>query len=119
MPEGFSHSLLERVCNMPQYSIKLCTYDPTIINAFDRLRKNRKQAAFTHEALKQFLSTEKGCQVLLLMEGKTATETSPPSIPLQSDKQCIETPVQRVGAKPHSAFTPQNDSSSVLDSILE
>jgi hypothetical protein len=102
-----------------QYSIKLCTYDPVIIDAFDRLRKNRKQAAFTHEALKQFLSTEKGGQVLQLMEGKATTEPSLRYISLSSDTPCIATPSERVAAKTHSAVTPQNDSGSVLDSILE
>jgi hypothetical protein len=104
---------------MPQYSLKLCTYDPAIIDAFERLRKNRKQAAFTHEALKQFLSTEKGGQVLQLMEGKATTDISLPSVSLPSDTPCIETPPERVVTKTHSAFAPQKDSGSVLDSILE
>jgi hypothetical protein len=102
-----------------QYSIKLCTYDPTIIDAYERLRKNRKQAAFTNEALKQFLSTEKGGQVLQLMEGKSTTEPSLPYISFSSDTPCIATTSERVAAKTHSAVTLQNDSSSVLGSILE
>lgn len=52
---------------MPQYTIKLNTYDPAIVEAFERLRKSRKQAAFTHEALKYFLASEKGVQVIGLM----------------------------------------------------
>ena len=52
---------------MPQYTIKLNTYDPGIVEAFERLRKSRKQAAFTHEALKYFLASEKGAQVIDLM----------------------------------------------------
>lgn len=52
---------------MPQYTIKLNTYDPAIVEAFERLRKSRKQAAFTHEALKYFLASEKGVQVIDLM----------------------------------------------------
>lgn len=104
---------------MPQYSIKLCTYDPAIIDAFDRLRKNRKQAAFTHEALKYFLLTEKGVQVLSLMDGNTTTDPTQATIPTQHVKPCIETPPERTIAKTHSAFAPQNDSVSVLDSILE
>ena len=103
---------------MPQYSIKLCTYDPTIIDAFERLRKNRKQAAFTHEALKQFLAMEKGGQVLQLMEGKEKTEPFPPYNSLSSDSPCVATTSERVSAKTHSAVTLQNDSVSVLDSIL-
>jgi hypothetical protein len=104
---------------VPQYSIKLCTYDPAIIDAFDRLRKNRKQAAFTHEALKYFLLTEKGVQVLSLMEGKTTTELPQSKVPSQHVKPYIEEPAERTIAKTHSAFAPQNDSGSILDSILE
>lgn len=101
---------------MPQYSIKICTYDPTIIGVFNRLRKNRKQAAFTHEALKHFLCTEKGAQVLQLMEGNTAKETF--QSPLQPDTHYIVTAVEKVGVKPHSIIKPQIDSSSILESIL-
>lgn len=57
-------------CSMTQYSLKLRTYEPAIIDAFERLRGNRKQASFTREALKEFLSTEKGKQTLMLMEKK-------------------------------------------------
>lgn len=118
MPGDFKHSHLVRGCNVPQYSIKLCTYDPAIIDAFDRLRKNRKQAAFTHEALKYFLSTEKGVQVLSLMKGKTTTEPCPASIPLQSDMPINEAPAETKVIKTLSVLAPQNDSGSVLDCIL-
>lgn len=99
---------------MPQYSIKICTYDPAIIEAFDRLRKNRKQAAFTHEALKQFLSTEKGGQVLQLMEGKSSAIA-----PLSANTLRVESPIEGINATSHSSFALQKDSSTVLDSILE
>ncbi len=39
-------------------SSKPCTCDQAIIAAFAPLRKNRELAAFTHEALKNFLTTE-------------------------------------------------------------
>jgi hypothetical protein len=52
---------------MPQYTLKLHTYDPDIVEAFERLRKNRKQAAFTHEALKHFIATGKSSQMIALM----------------------------------------------------
>lgn len=52
---------------MPQYTIKLHTYDPEIVEAFERLRKNRKQAAFTHEALKHFIASGKASQTIVLM----------------------------------------------------
>ena len=43
---------------MPLYSFKHSAYAPEIIVAFERLRKIRKQATFTHEAIKQFLATD-------------------------------------------------------------
>lgn len=52
---------------MPQYTIKLHTYDPDIVDAFEQLRKNRKQAAFTHEALKHFIASGKASQMIALM----------------------------------------------------
>jgi hypothetical protein len=52
---------------MPQYTIKLHTYDPDIVDAFERLRRNRKQAAFTHEALKHFIVSGKATQMIALM----------------------------------------------------
>jgi len=52
---------------MPQFTIKLNTYDPVIVEAFLLLRKSRKQAAFTQEALKYFLASEMGVQVIDLM----------------------------------------------------
>lgn len=119
MQGDFRLSPLVRGCNVPQYSIKLCTYDPTIIDAFERLRKNRKQAAFTHEALKYFLSTEKGVLVLSLMEGKTTTGPCPASIQLQSDMPISEAPAETKVIKSLSVLAPQNDSGSVLDCILK
>lgn len=101
---------------MPQYSIKLCTYDPTIIDAFERLRKNRKQAAFTHEALKYFFSTGKGGQVLLLMEGN-ASEASSARTPIVSEG--IDVPTERLGTANGSEIIQQRDTKSVLGCILE
>ena len=103
---------------MAQYSVKLITYDPSIIAAFERLRKSRKHAAFTNEALKHFLATEKGEQVLLLMEGKTS-DTYSTSATLLSNSACIETASESVVVKGPSVFLPQNKSRSVLESILE
>jgi len=101
---------------VPQYSIKLCTYDPTIIDALERLRKNRKQAAFTHEALKYFFSTEKGGQVLLLMEGG-ASEVSSIISPIKS--RYLEAPIERCDVTTALAILPQSDTRSVLGCILE
>lgn len=104
---------------MPVYSLKLSFYDPEIICAFERLRKTRKQAAYTQEALKYFLSTEKGVQVLSLMEGKTNTEPCPASIPFLPETPLHETQAERVVAKHHLALPLKKDSDSVLNSILE
>jgi hypothetical protein len=103
---------------VPQYSIKLCTYDPTIIDAFERLRKNRKQAAFTHEALKYFFSTEKGGQVLLLMEGNTSRQPITADS-LSTESPCIEKSTDRIVANSNSVFVQQSDSSTVLDCIMK
>jgi hypothetical protein len=103
---------------MPQYSIKLCTYDPVIIDAFERLRKYRKQAAFSHEALKQFLSTEKGSQVLSLMEGK-ASELFPSTPPLAAEIHRVDASNERRDLTSHSSFVVQNESRTVLDGILK
>lgn len=67
---------------MPQYTIKLNTYDPVIVEAFSLLRKSRKQAAFTQEALKYFLASEMGVQVIDLM----CRDNSSPLQPAQRDK---------------------------------
>ena len=103
---------------MPVYSLKLNIYDPEVIYAFERLRKSRKQAAF-NEAVKQFLSTDKGFQILLLMEGKTTTESSPAPITLQSGTQDFELPTVQAGTKTHLTFSSQFENSKVLESILK
>ena len=104
---------------MPHYSVKLATYDPAIIDAFDRLRKNRKQAAFTHEALKHFLSTDKGIQVLLLMERKPI-DLSSASIALPPERIDIGIvqPDRSIGSSDLQS-TMSHDSGSVLTSILK
>ena len=104
---------------MPLYSLKLSIYDPEIIDSFERLRKSRKQAAFTHEAVKHFLLTDKGKQVLMFMEGK-ASETSPSvMIYMAPNTMSSELPAEQTIAKSHQVFAEQRDGSSVLDSILE
>lgn len=104
---------------MPHYSVKLSTYDPAIIDAFDRLRKNRKQASFTHEALKHYLSTERGIQVLLLMEQKTIEPT--PARSMQPSER-IEIGEESTGQNIGSSILPSAmsiDSGAVLNSILK
>ena len=73
----FCHLPAESELDMPQYTIKLNTYDPAIVGVFERLRKNRKQAAFTHEALKYFLASEMGVQVIDLMCRDNASSLQP------------------------------------------
>jgi len=68
---------------MAQFTIKLNTYDPAIVEAFERLRKSRKQAAFTHEALKYFLASDKGVQVIGLM----SRDHLPPLLPAHIDNE--------------------------------
>lgn len=104
---------------MPHYSVKLATYDPTIIDAFDRLRKNRKQASFTHEALKHFLSTEKGIQVLLLMERKPIDLSSASiALPPEGIDIGIARSDQSIGSS-DLLSTMSHDSDSVLNNILK
>ena len=62
---------------MPQFTIKLNTYDPGIVEAFSLLRKSRKQAAFTQEALKYFLASEMGIQVIDLMCRDNSSSETP------------------------------------------
>ena len=88
MQGAFCHLPAGSELDMPQYTIKLNTYDPAIVEVFERLRKNRKQAAFTHEALKYFLASEKGVQVLDLMSRDDASSLQPthkvhPVVPLR------------------------------------
>ncbi len=118
MPGDSRRSPLPRGCDVPLYSLKLSTYDPEIIDAFERLRKSRKQATFTHEAIKQFLSTERGKQVLANMDGVTAGQQLP-AIPTLSEMKPADKPQDELrSAKSASAFTPNADCSDILSSIL-
>jgi len=77
MPGAFYRLPAEIELAMPQFTIKLNTYDPVIVEAFSLLRKSRKQAAFTHEALKYFLASEMGVQVIDLMCRDNASSLQP------------------------------------------
>jgi hypothetical protein len=104
---------------VPLYSLKLSTYDPEIIDAFERLRKSRKQATFTHEAIKQFLSTERGKQVLANMDGVTAGQQLP-VIPPKGDMMPVnKTLDETIAQKSAFAFPLDIDCSDILGSILE
>ena len=101
---------------MALFSVKLITYDPVIIDAFDRLRKSRKQAAFTQEALKYFLATEKGVRVLMLMEGNapvSATRTTSISV-AEPRVEATKEP-----KAPFQCGVSQDSSSDIIASILK
>ena len=118
MPGDFRVSPSTGRYEVPHYSIKLCTYDPAIIAAFARLRKNRKQAAFTHEALKNFLTTEKGGQMLLLMEGeRSEVKRTAPQLSAEVMSEGITTEKQD-RTDLHPACSEDIDSRIVLDRIL-
>lgn len=105
---------------MPQYTIKLHTYDPDIVKTFELLRKNRKQAAFTHEALKHFIASGKASQMVALM----SNGSQPPVKKSVSGSKFLETfqkevsvgPATRQVAKPSCSKSYCND---VLEKILE
>lgn len=105
----------ESESDMPQYTIKLHTYDPDIVKTFEQLRRNRKQAVFTHEALKHFIASGKGAQVIELM-------SNDPSLPVRTDPT-----VSKVGLSHEKALLTQacshqpcSDSSTVnCSGVLE
>lgn len=91
---------------MAQFTLKIKTYDPGIVGAFDRLRKSRKQSAYTHEALKYFLASEQGVRVMELM----VRETSPtPAKPNKTDALPI------IDASPKKPFVPPERTSYTTD----
>lgn len=105
---------------MPQYTIKLHTYDPDIVDAFEQLRKNRKQAAFTHEALKHFIASGKASQMIALM-----TNGHRPPLPKASvGTKHQETTQNDVSVEPaHRLVAPvvetKRTCNDVLDKIFE
>jgi len=118
-PGGSRHSPLPRGCDVPLYSLKLSTYDPEIIDAFERLRRSRKQATFTHEAIKQFLSTERGKQVLANMDGGTSDQQLPALTSMAVIKPADKPPNETMSGKGASGFVQDVDCTDVLNSILE
>ena len=118
-PGDSKHSPLPRGCDVPLYSLKLSTYDPEIIDAFERLRRNRKQATFTHEAIKQFLATERGKQVLTNMDGGTSDQQLPALPSMAVMKPADKPPDEPMPGKSGSGFVQDVDCTDVLNSILE
>jgi len=100
---------------MAQFTLKIKTYDPDIINAFARLRKSRKQSAYTHEALKYFLSSDQGMQVMELM----ARETSPPSTnPLIAKDQPRQIPPVTSVTFERQSFSSRNSAEDFCSVVL-
>lgn len=118
MPGDSKRLPLPRGCDVPLYSLKLSIYDPEIIDALERLRKSRKQATFIHEAIKQFLSTERGKQVLANMEGGTPGLQlhALPSIGVVTTVD--KPPDEPISAKSDFGLSPTDDCSDILTSIL-
>lgn len=121
MPADSVHLLAGSECAMAQYTLKIKTYDPGIVSAFDRLRKCRKQSAYTHEALKYFLSSEQGGRVMDLM----VREPSPtPTKTDETEALPIAVPQQKPLPSPERPkfITDGNDEdycASVLGKILD
>ena len=105
---------------MPQYTIKLHTYDPDIVEAFERLRKNRKQAAFTHEALKHFIASGKASQTIALMSNGPQS----PLLKAAVGTRHQETIMDDVSAEPANrqvalTVVTKRECNDVLQKILE
>ena len=101
---------------MPQYTIKLHTYDPDIVEAFERLRKNRKQAAFTHEALKHFIASGKASQIIALM----INGHRQPPIKATVDTKHQETAMDNVPVGPaHRPTAPAIETKRAGDDVLK
>lgn len=119
MPGAFYRLPPESELAMPQFTIKLNTYDPVIVEAFSLLRKSRKQAAFTQEALKYFLASEMGVQVIDLM----CRDNSSSLQPTQKDKpveQLKDSVPKARNDFPSSASNPAKDSCcDVMEKILK
>jgi len=105
---------------MPQYTIKLHTYDPEIVKTFELLRKNRKQAAFTHEALKYFIASGKASQMIALM----SNGNQPLLVKSVPESKHQETFQEDVSWEPAIRQIPQpsvskRECNDVLEKILE
>lgn len=101
---------------MPQYTIKLHTYDPDIVEAFEQLRKNRKQAAFTHEALKHFIASGKASQMIALM----SNAHRPPLLKAATGSKHQETIKDDVSMQPsHRQGTHSFETKRACNDVLE
>ena len=105
---------------MPQYTIKLHTYDPDIVGIFDQLRKNRKQAAFTHEALKHFIASGKSSQMIALMTSDSKPCVKKAAITVnQRDTLPEEFPLPPAPQMAKQIPVAEGDAGNVLKKIFE
>ena len=101
---------------MPQYTIKLHTYDPDIVKMFELLRKNRKQAAFTHEALKHFIASGRATETISLMSNSSEL----PPVKSVSGSKPREIFQEKVPEQPATRqFVPSSITKSVCNNVLE
>lgn len=59
--------------------VRLTVYDPEVMEVLDSLKRSRKQSAFIVEALRHFLTTESGQNLLRSMTG--AQKPAPATVP--------------------------------------
>ena len=106
---------------MAQYTLKIKTYDPGIVSAFERLRKSRKQSAYTHEALKYFLASEQGGRVMDLMVRETLSTLHPEYDGARQQRTEVPAKRQEHADRDNSAQVgiPEDYCESVLGKILE
>lgn len=120
MPEVSVHLLAGSECAMAQYTLKIKTYDPGIVSAFDRLRKSRKQSAYTHEALKYFLASEQGGRVMDLMVREPSPTCTKTQIAPEQPRELLPIPAAIVERHIIPSGEVTDDyCSSVLGKILE
>lgn len=105
---------------MALYTFKIKIYDPIIVNAFARLRKSRKQSAFTLEALKYFLASEQGIQVLNLMTRESPpARTTPQNAGDLLKVEKSANPPEQVERTNFTSDVAENFCASVLGKILQ
>lgn len=105
---------------MPQFTIKLHTYDPEIVEAFERLRKNRKQAAFTHEALKHFIASGKASQMIALMSNGHQLPLPKAAVVMKHQETTEnDVPVQQANHRITEPAASNRECNDVLEKIFE
>ncbi len=119
MPGAFYRLPAGSELAMPQFTIKLNTYDPVIVEAFSLLRKSRKQAAFTQEALKYFLASETGVQVIDLMCRASSSFSQPTHNVNPVDQLKDSVPKERIDFPPSASNLAKDSCCDVMEKILK